>query len=191
MTRLIPVAALILGAGTWATTSQAQLVDEHGVDLLAGGTAYLLTNLHPDEERARLYAVNYQQPGLLRRCTEVRLNRIRRDVLRFTVVERDREYEYINHEAAAEPFEDHLLHFFGSQCDPSVVEQMSEEDQEGIRAGRASPGMTRQGVIYALGYPPRHVNPSLEADEWTYWSNRFNRFVVWFDDEDIVERIVD
>ena len=95
----------------------------------------------------------------------------------------------MNHDAAAEPFNNHLLRFFGSACDPTVVEQLNEADQTGIRSGVASPGMTRQGVIYAIGYPPRHVNPSVESGNWTYWRHRFDRFIVEFDDEGIVTGI--
>lgn len=46
--------------------------------------------------------------------------------------------------------------------------------------------MTRQGVIYAIGYPPRHVNPSLERGDWTYWESRFDRIIVEFDENGIV-----
>ena len=52
-------------------------------------------------------------------------------------------------------------------------------------------GMTKEGVIFAIGYPPRHVNPDLDSYQWTYWKSRFNRFVVEFDDEDRVASIRD
>ena len=157
---------------------------------MEASTVYTLTNLHPDEVKSRLYAVNYQQPGLIPRCTTVHLTRLRRKVLRFVVVESNREYEYLNHDAAAEPFNDHLLRFFGSQCDVADVERLSDADQEGIRNGEAAPGMTRQGVIYAIGYPPRHVNPSLETGDWTYWRHRFDRFIVQLDEDGVVTGIM-
>jgi hypothetical protein len=43
--------------------------------------------------------------------------------------------------------------------------------------------MTKPGVVFALGYPPPHVTPSLEADRWTYWTNRFNKLAILFDEK--------
>ena len=63
MNTTIPTRVVTVAAMLWSLSSQAQLIDEHGVDLLEAETAYTLTNLHPDEQRARLYAVNFQQPG--------------------------------------------------------------------------------------------------------------------------------
>lgn len=180
------VAFVVTAACLWSVDAAAQLIDSAGVDLEEAETVYTLTNLHPDEERARLYAVNFLQPGLIPRCTEVRITRLRRNRMSFIVLERDKEYDYRNHDAAAEPFNDHLLRFFGSECDPADVGQLSDVDQEGIRQGSAQEGMTRQGVIYAIGYPPRHVNPSLERGDWTYWESRFDRIIVEFDENGIV-----
>ena len=42
------------------------------------------------------------------------------------------------------------------------------------------PGMSREGVILAVGYPPEHQTPSLEADQWSYWRNSHSRFQVYF-----------
>lgn len=190
MIKVVSVTSLCAGMVLWSTTSLAQLIDANGVDLLEAPAVYTLTNLHPDDERGVLYAVNYQQAGLIPRCSRVDLTRLKRKSLTFTVLDRGKEYVYENHEAAAEPFPDHLLHWFGTECDPADVEKLSELDQEGVRTGKVSVGMSRQGVIYAIGYPPRHVNPNLEASEWTYWWNRFNRFIIRFDG-DTVESIVE
>ena len=40
------------------------------------------------------------------------------------------------------------------------------------RAARSTP---------RLGYPPAHRTPSLDANEWYYWRNRWKQFVVVFD----------
>jgi hypothetical protein len=48
-----------------------------------------------------------------------------------------------------------------------------------------------QGVIFALGYPPRHVNPDLDAVTWTYWKSRFHRMIVTFDASGVVTGVLD
>jgi outer membrane protein assembly factor BamE (lipoprotein component of BamABCDE complex) len=66
---------------------------------------------------------------------------------------------------------------------------LSKIDQDGIAAGRAQVGMTRQGVLYAMGRPPFHANPSLDSSEWMYWRNRFGKTAVQFDESGKVTNV--
>lgn len=61
----------------------------------------------------------------------------------------------------------------------------SAEERDAIMAGRVIKGMSRKAVLAAIGYPPRHETPSLDANDWSYWSNRFNRFVVHFKNDKV------
>ena len=185
------VLVLVAVLGTACAGSLPELRDDSGTNLLQASGVYTLVNLHPDEERARLYAVNFQQAGLIPMCSEVELLELTRKRLTFRGLKRDKVYYYFNHKAAAEPFERHLLRFFGRNCDVRQIRSLSKVDQAGIRAGEASPGMSKQGVIYALGYPPRHVNPDLNALQWTYWKSRFDRMIVVFDENGVVTEIRD
>lgn len=65
---------------------------------------------------------------------------------------------------------------------PSQVSlrRFSAAQRDAILSGRAIKGMNREAVIAAIGYPPQHQTPSLQADDWLYWGNRFNRFIVHF-----------
>ena len=146
----------------------------------AGREAYTLTNLHPDEARAKLTTVNYQQNGLIPVCSKVTFLSETRKAATFRVEKTGREYTYSLHKALVEPFDTHLDRYFGATCDPAKIERMSAADQQGIREGRARTGMTKEGVVLAIGYPPDHRTPSLDADSWTYWRNRFATTVVEF-----------
>jgi hypothetical protein len=70
---------------------------------------------------------------------------------------------------------------------PVSYEGLSAVDQEGIKAGRAMVGMTKQGVMIALGYPAKHETPSTDLNAWTYWKGRYNRLVVNFGEDGRVE----
>ena len=70
-----------------------------------------------------------------------------------------------------------------------AVDHLSEIDRKGIRAGKVYPGMSKDGVRIALGYPAAHRTPSLDADTWTYWHNRHRRVLVYFDENGKVSRI--
>lgn len=64
---------------------------------------------------------------------------------------------------------------------PVSLDHFSEQDRRGINAGTVYTGMTKEGVLTALGYPARHQTPSLESGTWTYWRNRFLTMGVVFD----------
>lgn len=70
------------------------------------------------------------------------------------------------------------------------LSKFTESERENILAGRVAKGMQKKAVLAAIGYPPITETPTLQANDWTYWSSRFNRFIVHFD-HDKVTRIQD
>jgi len=65
--------------------------------------------------------------------------------------------------------------------------QFSEFERENILAGRVAKGMRKKAVIAAIGYPPITETSSLAENEWTYWSSRFNRFIVKFQNDKVAQ----
>ena len=55
-------------------------------------------------------------------------------------------------------------------------------NQDGIARGKALPGMTKDAIVLAIGYPQEHGAPGLAADVWTYWKSRTRTFAVEFVD---------
>jgi hypothetical protein len=66
---------------------------------------------------------------------------------------------------------------------PVSYEGLSEIDRQGIQEGKALPGMSKQGVMIALGYPAKHMTPSTDLNKWIYWKGRFNKLAVEFSTE--------
>lgn len=66
---------------------------------------------------------------------------------------------------------------------------LSKQDKKGIADGKAYKGMTRKGVMAALGYPAVHKTPSLDANTWIYWANRFRTIGVDFNDQGKVSQV--
>ena len=159
-----------------------EVLDEGGKSMMNSKGVYTLTNLHPDPKRSRLYAVNYQQPSLIPLCTEVTLLAASKKVMKFTTNNTGQKYAYYYHKSAGEPLMDHLKQYFGRKCNSEKVKGMSKVDQDGIAKGIPINGMTRDGVILAMGYPPRHKTPSLDVDTWIYWKSRFGTMKVIFKD---------
>lgn len=75
--------------------------------------------------------------------------------------------------------------------EPASLAEYSEQDQAGIAAGKAMIGMTKEGVMVALGYPAAHRTPSLDSSTWVYWTNRFKTIAVEFDEQGKVKSLRD
>lgn len=54
--------------------------------------------------------------------------------------------------------------------------------REAIDAGRIALGMTKEQVIVAVGYPPAHATPSMDAPRWKYWFDTHGTYEVVWDD---------
>ncbi len=50
-----------------------------------------------------------------------------------------------------------------------------------IRAGKVALGMSKEQVLVAVGYPPMHQTPSLEALQWKYWHTSFGSYLLVWD----------
>jgi len=61
----------------------------------------------------------------------------------------------------------------------------SDVEKRAIMSGEVEVGMSRAAVLVALGYPPKHKTPSLQGNQWRYWRNRFNTFVVLFEGDKV------
>lgn len=157
-----------------------------------GDTLQTLVNLHPDPERKTISVINYQLSGaLLPACTEVKVTGINRKRMVFTADGQEYVMEYDrNIRKAGIKFQDALAGFFGESCDKQKMNSLSKKDKDGIASGTASVGMTKDGVLFAMGPPPQHATDSLDSNEWMYWVNRFNRQRIEFDDKGVVTAVV-
>ena len=64
---------------------------------------------------------------------------------------------------------------------PVSYPDLSDVDRQGIKEGKALVGMSKQGVMIALGYPAKHETPSTDQNRWTYWKGRMAKYAVEFD----------
>ncbi len=172
--------SIALAVALTGCASTPELIGEDGqTSLLDAHVVYTQTNLHPDLQRKRLYSINYQQAGLIPRCSEVYLEDVSAKKLIFSY--QGQKYQYLYHKASGS-FDDNIKKYFATSCDKSLADLLNEQDQKGINEGKIFQGMTKKGVTLAIGYPPQHVTPSLDSDSWKYWKNRFVTFMVNFDE---------
>jgi hypothetical protein len=161
-----------------------------GHEIKKGDRLQTLANLHPDMQRHELYTLNYQLPGLIPVCSEVTVTDVGHKKLSFTWQGQEFEFAYEGFsEKAGVSFQQAVQTYLGPSCDQAKMKSLGKEDQEGIRSGHPQVGMTRSGVLFAMGRPPVHANPDLNAAEWTYWRNRYGRMIVSFDGDGKVSGI--
>ncbi len=149
----------------------------------AGNERYTMVNLHPDG--GKLSTVNYQRGSLIPLCTRVRIDDQSGKAMRFTTLDDGHEYVYVHH-GSNRDFGENLAKVFGTTCVRDRASGLSALDRQGIREGKALIGMSKDGVILAIGYPPEHKTPSLDGDAWRYWTSRFGQMVVNFQNGHVV-----
>lgn len=162
-----------------------KLSDDPSLDYLQpGAVVQLQYNLHPDDARRRIYNTNYQLPSLLPRCTPVTIVNFNKKMITFRL-DSGVQYSWLFEKHVRADRTKHFSQFFVPQCDD--LSTLSEVDQQGIALGQAIVGMSKQGVLHAMGLPPDHKTPTLDMDLWTYWRNKFVSTTVRFENGLVVE----
>ena len=68
-----------------------------------------------------------------------------------------------------------------------ALTQFTKAERLQIEKGTVNKGMRRKAVLAAIGFPPKHATPSLEYDDWMYWQSKWNKFMVRFKNDRVVE----
>jgi hypothetical protein len=160
-------------------------------DFKKGDKVQTIANLHPDMQRHVLFTLNYQQAGLIPICSDVTIVKSSKKKLTFEYQGQEFEIGYEGYtEKAGVPFQKAVeTLYFGKTCDRAKLQALGKLDREGVRTGQPKVGMTREGVLLAMGRPPIHANPDLAASSWHYWRNRYGKQIVNFDEDGKVSSI--
>jgi len=165
---------------------------------MKGGTYYLAYNLHGDLARGKIYSTNYQTAGhLVPWGTEIKIINILRNYLTFREKESGRVWNYwfSRRTRRAVSLKEHIGRLFTKDIDGlrKKVADLSELDRDGIYEGRPLLGMSREGILIAMGYPPEFANPQdiMAARDWRYWLSRYDKLKIGFNRQGKVASIVD
>ena len=162
---------------------------------LAAETVYNKYNIHIQQQTKRngdvvykaSYA-NYTNPGtghmIVKAGSKITITQKKRKGCTFTTTDcKAVTFEF--HEPRMQMSIDEYLEKITSPKAAST-KNLSRLDRQGVDAGKAKVGMSRQGVMTALGYPAAHKTPSLKDNAWTYWQDRFRTMVVEFKGDKVV-----
>ncbi len=174
--RYFLVMAALLTTGTSYALTDATLP----LDIKPGATYY--TQVTMQYEKGRHLTTNYRRGTFLPVNSQVRLEEITDDDIMVEILPDLRKLRIEN---MAKHTGDNTVRAFMKLFNKNRVNlsRFSRLEQENIQAGRVAKGMGKQAVITAIGYPPITQTSSTLMNRWTYWSSRFNRFVVEFQND--------
>lgn len=79
---------------------------------------------------------------------------------------------------------------FTSQSFKQLTAGFSTLELECVKEGEVKPGIRKEAVLVAYGYPPEHLTHSIKENAWSYWITRFKRQIIIFNDNGVVEKVL-
>lgn len=156
--------------------------------LAKGEVRFTKYNIHTQTKDSRTYKAsyaNYTNPGvghlIIPAGSEILLTKTKRKSFTFTFDNGSKKGVFEYHQPRMGMSVQEYLDKITSSA-PISLSGLSKLDKKGVAAGKALVGMSRDGVMAALGYPATHRTPSLDVSTWVYWSNRFKTVAVQFND---------
>lgn len=166
---------------TLVSACQTTNNDVTNLNFKKGDTLQALVNVHGDLGSGKLYALNYQLPGMIPVCSDVSVESISSKSIKINYKGKQYDYLWDGHtRKAGQSLAENFDLYFGQKCDEMALSKLSEKDKEGLAQGRATLGMSKQGVIFATGYPPIHATPTTESNTWLYWRNKWGKRAIEF-----------
>ncbi len=154
---------------------------------MAADVRYTKYNIHAQVKEGRLanasYA-NYTDPGaghvIVPAGSAITIDKKNRKGFEFTYGADGMRIRFECHSKRMGMGTDEYIELITS-AQPVSFSKLSKLDQKGMKEGKAYVGMTKAGILAALGYPAAHKTPSLDSATWIYWANRYRTLGVDFD----------
>lgn len=152
---------------------------------IEGALFYIQTNMWFEKEN-NFAATNFHKGRIIPVGTKVRVDKIRSSQITFTILDENMSYTYtrLGRHSKIDIFE--LFSRYFSKDNPMVengkFSKFTKEEQRNIQEGIITPGMTKDAVLMAYGYPPTHKTPELSSNVWIYWESRAISVKVYFKD---------
>ncbi len=133
-------------------------------------------------EKNKNYATNYAKGAFVAPGTKVQVVDTDSDEIEITVPELgDTKVKMENVEKYTQV---DIKGLFERTFSPTPI-KISGSHAKAIKSGNVEIGMTKNEVIMARGYPPKHETPTLKMDEWHYWKHRFGRTFIYFKNDKV------
>ena len=158
---------------------------------------YAKVNIHSQSKNGKAYKAsyaNYTNPGagheVIPAGTEILITKKSRKSFTFKFDNGAKKVVFEFHKPRMGMSLDEYIDKITS-LEPVSIASLSTQDKKGVADGKAYQGMSREGVMVALGYPAAHRTPSLDSTTWVYWTNRFGTLAVDFGADGLVSGVRD
>src|SRR5262245_44742699 len=146
-----------------------------------GQVFFLCCNLRYDPRRPEITDTIAAQGTLVPFATRVEVQKVTRDSVVFTPAGHPAitlDYEH----GGRVPFDTFLSRLFVTEDPRLKLKKVPARQVKQVEKATIAPGMGRDQVLLAVGYPPADRTPALEAATWVYGDGGgSDAFVVYFD----------
>lgn len=183
---LLCVMFLVIGCN-----STSRYILEDGKSVSPVGQMYYTKANMCYERQNQILSINWHLGAILPAGTQVKVVGYGKDKIRFEVSSMSASFTLINAKRYSTINLEMLFKQYFSKDDiyaqGGLISNFTQEEQENIKKGIISEGMSKEAVLVSYGYPPSHRTPNTKLDYWEYWKNKFKRDIVYFQYNKVVK----
>ena len=154
------------------------------------GIYYTKTNMWFEHPKNFL-SINFHKGMIIPAGTKVKILRCSGAKIRFVDEDNGVTYDYVHSKKHSRiKLKELFSRYFSKEnvmAPGGAFSAFTKEEQENIKEGEITMGMSKDAVLMAYGYPPSHKTLNLSSDTWTYWVSRASRVEVYFKDGVVTE----
>ena len=141
------------------------------------------------EKPERIWSINYKKGAIIPAGTQVRdveimtTNRRHKAII-FTTVKEKKVFSifWIKKYHPGKTIQQFEKSLFTTKKFDDLTSGMSEDEIVAIKKGEIVKGMNKKAVLVCYGPPPEHATFRQEHNVWAYWTSKFIRKKIFFDD---------
>ncbi|MCP4372652.1 MAG: hypothetical protein GY797_31770 [Deltaproteobacteria bacterium] len=142
------------------------------------------------EKPERIWSINYKKGAIIPAGTQVRdveiitTNRRHKAII-FSAVKEKRAFSifWIKKYHPGKTIQQFKKNLFTTKKFDELTSGMSEDEIAAIKKGEIVMGMNKKAVLVCYGPPPEHATFTQDHNVWTYWTSKFIRMRIYFNDD--------
>jgi len=142
------------------------------------------------EKPERIWSINYKKGAIIPAGTHVRdveiitTNRRNKAII-FKTAKENKAFSifWIKKYHPGKTIQQFKKNLFTTKKLDELTLEMSKDEIAAIKKGEIVKGMNKKAVLVCYGPPPEHATFRQEHNVWTYWTSKFIRMKVFFDDD--------
>jgi len=144
------------------------------------------------ENPQKILSTNYHRGAIIPFGTKVNITSQSKDKINFTALDQPGiTFILVNVPRHSLVSATELFKQYFTQTDPKVRDsefnKFNAKEKENIENGTLTEGMSKEAVIVAYGYPPKHRTPVLTSNLWTYWDAKILKKLITFKNNSITK----